>query len=105
MSVMNIADLRRRLRVRDNAGQFDGENGIPHGHAANRLLIGCELDPHYGMTCKLSLGYGQRTPSITLDINPATALFLEMGKALGVDVVALVEQLAVSQSKETENEN
>lgn len=100
MSGMNIADLRRRLRVRDNAGQFDGENNIPHGHAADRLLIGCELDPHYGMTCKLSLGYGQRTPSITLDINPATALFLEMGKALGVDVVALVEQLAACKEKE-----
>lgn len=93
MADLDIADLRRRLRVRDNVSQYDGENKIPHGHAANRLLIGCELDPDYGMTCKLSLGYGQRTPSITLEINPATALFLEMGKALGVDVVALVEQL------------
>lgn len=100
MPDLDIADLRRRIRVRDNVNRFDGENGIPHGHAANRLLIGCELDPHYGMTCKLSLGYGQRTPSITLDINPATALFLEMGKALGVDVVALVEQLAACKEKE-----
>lgn len=105
MPELDIADLRRRLRVRDNVNRFDGENGIPHGHAADRLLIGCELDPHYGMTCKLSLGYGQRIPSVTLDINPATVLFLEIGKALGVDVVALVEQLAVSQSKEIENEN
>lgn len=105
MAVINIADLRRRLRVRDNVNRFDGENGIPHGHAANRLLIGCELDPHYGMTCKLSLGYGQRIPSVTLDINPATVLFLEMGKALGVDVVELVEQLAASKDKENENED
>lgn len=95
MPDLDIADLRRRLRVRDNVNRFDGENGIPHGHAADRLLIGCELDPHYGMTCKLSLGYGQKIPSITLDINPATALFLEIGKSLGVDVIALVEQLAV----------
>lgn len=98
MSGINIADLRRRLRVRDNVNRFDGENGIAHGHAADRLLIGCELDPHYGMTCKLSLGYGQKIPSITLDINPATVLFLEMGKALGVDVVALVEQLEKYES-------
>jgi hypothetical protein len=100
MPDLDIADLRRRLRVRDNVNRFDGENGIPHGHAANRLLIGCELDPHYGMTCKLSLGYGQRIPSVTLDINPATALFLEMGIALGVDVIALVEQLAAYKEKE-----
>lgn len=105
MPELDIADLHRRLRVRDNVNRFDGENGIPHGHAANRLLIGCELDPHYGMTCKLSLGYGQKTPSITLDINPATVLFLEIGKALGVDVVALVEQLAASKDKENENED
>ncbi|MDH2899253.1 hypothetical protein [Rahnella variigena] len=97
MPELDIADLRRRLRVRDNVNRFDGENGIPQGHAADRLLIGCELDPHYGMTCKLSLGYGQRIPSVTLDINPATVLFLEMGKALGVDVVELVEQLADRQ--------
>lgn len=100
MPDLDIADLRRRLRVRDNVSQYDGENGIPHGHAADRLMIGCELDPHYGMTCKLSLGYGQRISSITLDINPATVLFLEMGKALGVDVVALVEQLAACKEKE-----
>lgn len=98
MPDLDIADLRRRLRVRDNVGQYDGENGIPHGHAADRLLIGCELDPHYGLTCKLSLGYGQIIPSVTLDINPATSLFLEMGKALGVDVVELVEQLAKYES-------
>lgn len=103
MPELDIADLRRRLRVRDNVNRFDGENGIPHGHAADRLLIGCELDPHYGMTCKLSLGYGQRIPSVTLDINPATVLFLEIGKALGVDVVELVEQLTVGKSKDTEN--
>lgn len=103
MADLDITDLRRRLRVRDNVNRFDGQNGIPHGHAADRLLIGCELDPHYGMTCKLSLGYGQRIPSVTLDINPATVLFLEIGKALGVDVVELVEQLAVGKSKDTEN--
>lgn len=105
MPKLDIANLRQRLRVRDNMGYCDGENGIPHGHAARKLMIGCELDQHYGMTCKLSLGYGQRIPSVTLDINPATALFLEMGKALGVDVVALVELLATKELKETANEN
>lgn len=96
MPDLDIADLRRRIRVRDNVNRFDGENGMPHGHAADRLLIGCELDPHYGMTCKLSLGYGQIIPSVTLDINSATALFLEMGKALGIDVVEIVKHLAIS---------
>lgn len=94
MPDLDIADLRKRLRVRDNVSQYDGENNIPHGHAADRLLIGCTLDPHYGMTCKISLGHGyEGISTITRETNQATALFLEIGKALGVDVVMLVDNL------------
>lgn len=101
MPKLDIANLRQRLRVRDNMGYCDGENGIPHGHAARKLMIGCELDPHYGMTCKISLGYGhENISSITRDINPTTVLFLEIGKALGIDVVDIVEQLAACKEKE-----
>lgn len=45
------------------------------------------------MTYNLSLGY-QSGPRIQISLNDTTVLFLEIGKALGVDVVALVDQLA-----------
>lgn len=93
MQPINIAELRQRLRVHGNNSRYDGENGIPHGYASQRLYLTCELEPNYQMTCKLNLGY---CGSIRFEhtVNETTVLFLEMGKALGIDVLALVEQFA-----------
>lgn len=92
MSGMNIDDLRQRLVVHDNCG--NERPGV-----AERLNIWCELNKHHGMTCKLSLGF-ESGPSIQRSLNDTTVLFLEIGKALGVDVVELVEQLAACKEKE-----
>ncbi len=86
MEKLNITDLRQHLVVYDNCGN-------EHPGVAERLNIWCELNKHHGMTCRLSLGY-ESGPSIQRSLNDTTVLFLEIGKALGVDVVALVEYLA-----------
>ena len=90
MAELNLEDLRQRLVVHDNCG--DERPGV-----AKRLSIWCELNRHHGMTCSISLGY-QSGPCIQRSMNDTTVLFLEMGKALGVDVVELVEQLAIYES-------
>ena len=97
MAELNLEDLRQRLVVHDNCG--DERPGV-----AKRLSIWCELNKHHGMTCSLSLGY-QSGPCIQRSVNDTTVLFLEIGKALGIDVVALVEQLATKEFKETVNED
>lgn len=86
MTEMDIADLRQRLDIHDNCGN-------KHAGVAKRLSIWCELNRHHGMTCRFSVGY-QSGPLIERSVNDTTVLFLEIGKALGVDVVALVEHLA-----------
>lgn len=96
MVYVDIMTLRQRLIVRDNCGN-------EHPGVAKRLSIWCELNKHHGMTCSLSLGY-QSGPCIQRSVNDTTVLFLEIGKALGVDVIALVEQLAASKLKENANE-
>ncbi|UNK54125.1 hypothetical protein [Rahnella aceris] len=85
MEKLNITDLRQRLVVHDNCG--NERLGV-----AERLNIWCELNKHHGMTCRLSLGY-ESGPSIQRSLNDTKVLFLEIGKSLGVDVVALLEQL------------
>lgn len=86
MAELNLEDLRQRLVVHDNCG--NERPGV-----AERLNIWCELNKHHGMTCKLSLGF-ESGPNIQRSLNDTTVLFLEIGKALGVDVAELVEQLA-----------
>lgn len=92
MAELNLEDLRQRLVIHDNCG--NERPGV-----AERLNIWCELNKHHGMTCKLSLGF-ESGPSIQRSLNDTTVLFLEIGKALGVDVVELVELLAACKEKE-----
>lgn len=92
MKGLDIADLRQRLVIHDNCG--NERPGV-----AERLNIWCELNRHHGLTCRMSLGY-ESGPNVQRSLNDTKVLFLEIGKALGVDVVALVEQLATCKENE-----
>jgi len=93
MSEINVEKLRQLLSVQDVHGRV-----LPAPEVADRLGFSFTVDKDYGCTTKMRLGFYTRQP-INLTTNDAKALFMVMGRELGVDVIGLLDELTVITTK------